>query len=79
MGIPNKSLIWEEKMISAIPLVNPTINGYGINFKKFPSFAKPIPMIIKPAINVAMVSPLTPCSCTIAYRITINAPVGPPI
>src|SRR6266576_2870518 len=34
---------------------------------------------ITPAMMVAAASPSTPCRCTMAYPMTTNAPVGPPI
>ena len=57
---PKKSLICEEKIMSAIPLVKPTMSEYGMYFSKFPSRANPKPIMIKPAIKVAMVNPSVP-------------------
>ena len=66
-------------MVRAIPLVNPTTIGYGINLKIAPIFARPIATRNTPAIIVAMMSPCMPYCPTIPATMTIKAPVGPPI
>ncbi len=50
-------------MITAIPLVNPVITGWGMNLIALPSFAKPMMTSSTPAISVATVSPSTPYFC----------------
>src|SRR6266851_1616458 len=50
-----------------------------MNLIAAPSRASPKPMRMTPAMSVASASPSTPCCWTIAYTITTNAPVGPPI
>ena len=62
-----------------MPLVNPVTTGSGMNLITPPSFARPKPIRMTPAISVATMSPSTPYFCTMPYTITTNAPVGPPI
>ena len=76
---PKKSFICVEKIVKAIPEVNPTIIGYGINFIMSPNFKTPIKISKTPAIQVAIANPLVPYSEIMPAMITINAPVGPPI
>src|ERR1051326_6806918 len=57
---PRKSLTCDEKMMSAIPLVNPTMTGYGMNLIAEPNRAKPIIMRMMPAMIVAMINPFIP-------------------
>jgi hypothetical protein len=66
-------------MMSAMPLVNPIVTGYGMNLIAPPSRNKPKATRMKPAMRVATTSPSTPCCWTIPDTITTNAPVGPPI
>ena len=53
-----------EKMITAMPLVNPVTTGNGMNLMAAPSFAMPNAISITPASRVATVSPSTPYFCT---------------
>ena len=57
---PRKSLTWLEKMMTAIPLVNPVTRGLGTNLITEPSRASPIASSITPASRVAAVSPSSP-------------------
>src|SRR6266566_4321183 len=50
-----------------------------MNLIAAPRRARPNPTRMIPAMRVAMARPSTPCRCTMAYTITTNAPVGPPI
>ena len=79
MRRPRKSFTWLEKMMSAMPLVKPMVTGKGMNLIAPPSRTRPNRSRITPAIRVAAASPSTPCFWTIAYTMTTNAPVGPPI
>ena len=45
---PRRSLIWLEKMITAMPAVNPVMTGYGMNLIAPPSRARPSTMRITP-------------------------------
>ena len=60
MGKPIASLIWVEKMTNAIPLVKPTINGCGKNFRIEPSLSNPKDISIIPAMMVEIISPSNP-------------------
>jgi hypothetical protein len=62
---PKKSLTWLDRMITAIPLVKPTITGCGMNLIAAPNLRRPIATRITPAINVATMSPSTPYCWTI--------------
>ena len=66
-------------MVRAIPLVNPTTIGYGMNLNMPPSLSRPIATSMTPAIMLAIISPCIPNFATIPATITMNAPVGPPI
>ena len=57
---PNKSLICVVKIVTAIPLVNPTTIGYGIYLIIVPRRNSPKATRNTPAINVATVSPCNP-------------------
>ena len=57
---PNRSLICVVKMVSAIPLVNPTTMGYGIYLIIVPKCSTPNIIRNTPAISVAIVSPSNP-------------------
>src|ERR1041384_35987 len=57
---PRKSLTCEENMMSAMPLVNPTTTGYGMNLIAEPNRATPMMMRATPAMIVAMASPSSP-------------------
>src|SRR2546426_9739861 len=50
-----------------------------MNLMAPPRRTAPKMMRITPAIMVAAASPSPPWRCTMAYTITTNAPVGPPI
>src|SRR6266566_3001093 len=76
---PSRSRIWLEKMISAMPLVNPIVTGNGMNLIAPPRRSSPKAIRMKPAMSVATTSPSTPYLSTIPETITTNAPVGPPI
>ena len=60
MSSPSRSLTWLEKMISAMPLVNPVTTGYGMNLIAPPRRARPKPTRMTPPIIVATMSPSTP-------------------
>ena len=60
---PNRSLICVVKMVTAIPLVNPTTIGYGIYLMMVPRCRNPNSIRNTPAIMVAMVSPSSPYCC----------------
>jgi hypothetical protein len=66
-------------MMTAIPAVNPTVTGKGMNFMKVPRRRKPAAAIIRPDRNVARTNPIIPCSATVAATSTMKAPAGPPI
>jgi hypothetical protein len=53
-------LICEEKMMTAIPLVNPVTTGYGMNLIAAPKRARPKTMSSRPARTVQIVRPSTP-------------------
>ena len=57
---PRKSLTSPEKMIRAMPLVNPMVTGYGMNLMAPPSRARPKPARMTPASRVAAARPSTP-------------------
>ena len=76
---PKKSFIWVEKIVSAIPLVNPTTIGYGMNLKMTPILKTPMMIRIMPAIIVAIVRPDIPYWPTMPATNTMKAPVGPPM
>ena len=60
MCSPKKSLICVLAMITAMPLVNPTTTGRGMNFTAFPRPVMPRNTSITPAISVHMYRPSTP-------------------
>ena len=62
---PRRSLTWLEKMMTAIPDVNPMIRGKGMNLIAAPNRASPKPISTKPAMIVATVSPSIPYFWTI--------------
>ena len=76
---PRKSLIWDVKIIKAIPLVKPTTRGIGINLSRVPSLNSPNNISMNPARIVEIISPWIPYTLTIPTTITTKAPVGPPI
>jgi len=61
---PRKSRIWARKMRTAMPLVKPTITGWGTNLIKPPRRKKPIAMSIAPAISVQITRFATPYRST---------------
>ncbi len=77
--MPKKSLIWVLAIITAIPFVNPTTTGRGMNFTALPNPVKPNATRITPAISVHMNSPSNPYLLTMPKTTTTKAPVGPPI
>src|SRR5215213_578452 len=46
---PRRSFTCEERITNAMPLVNPIIKGYGINFITDPNFARPMITSMMPA------------------------------
>src|SRR6202165_3026353 len=66
-------------MMTAIPFVNPTTTGRGMNLTAEPRPVAPTTIKMTPAINVHMKSPSMPYLATIPNTTTTNAPVGPPI
>jgi hypothetical protein len=66
-------------MMSAMPVVNPTVTGYGTNRMMSPSRASAINTKDPPAMRVATASPSYPNSATTLATSTTKAPVGPPI
>lgn len=76
---PNRSLIWLEKMITAIPAVKPVTTGSGIYLIHVPNRASPAMTSIAPAISVARTRPSYPWVWMTSNTTTTNAPVGPPI
>ena len=57
---PKRSLICAEKMITAMPVVKPTMRVWGKYFSRTPKRRKPMSMRRTPAMNVATVSPSMP-------------------
>ncbi len=57
---PSRSRIWEEKMMTAIPLVKPVTTGYGMNLIAAPKRARPRIISSTPAMTVQIVRPSTP-------------------
>ena len=66
IGSPRKSFTSPEKMIRAIPLVKPSVTGYGMNLIAPPSPRRPNASSMPPAISVATVRPSRPYFCTTA-------------
>ena len=66
-------------MRTAIPLVNPTTTGRGMNFTADPRPVMPSRIKITPAIIVHIKRPSRPYFATMPKTTTTNAPVGPPI
>ena len=79
MRRPRKSLTWLEKMMTAIPLVNPVTRGLGTNLMTEPSRASPMASRISPAMNVAACNPAMPYCAVTPASTAMNAPVGPEI
>jgi hypothetical protein len=76
---PRKSLICESRIRTAMPLVKPVITDTGTKRIHEPMRATPMANSMSPAIIVQMSRFATPYRATIAYTITMKAPVGPPI
>ena len=76
---PKKSRICVLAMRTAIPFVNPTTTGRGMNRTADPMPVAPSTTSIRPAIRVQTNRPSTPCAATMPATMTTNAPVGPPI
>ncbi len=76
---PRKSLIWVEAISTAMPFVNPSTTGRGMNLTACPRPVTARNTRITPAIIVTMRSPDRPCVAMMPATITTNAPVGPPI
>lgn len=76
---PKKSLICVLKISTAIPDVKPTVTGYGMYLIIVPRRAIPIKNKMTPAIIVQIARFSGPYFALIPYRITMNAPVGPPM
>ena len=57
MPSPSRSLIWPEKMTTAMPLVKPAVTGYGMNLTAPPSRVRPMTMSMTPAMTVASTRP----------------------
>src|ERR1700686_2195815 len=76
---PKKSLICVLAIITAMPFVNPTTTGRGINLTAVPRPVAPNTTRKTPAINVHKYSPSIPYRATMPATTTTNAPVGPPI
>ena len=57
---PRKSLIWVVTISSAMPLVNPSTTGRGMNFTAVPRPVKPSTSSITPAIIVTISRPDRP-------------------
>ncbi len=62
-----------------MPVVKPTITGFGMNLMTLPSFARPMIRRITPAISVAICRPAMPYCAVIPASTAMNAPVGPEI
>ena len=50
---PKNARIWLANMITAIPAVNPTVTGNGMNLMKVPSRIRPAEASIRPDRKVA--------------------------
>jgi len=62
---PKKSLSCVLAISTAMPLVNPTITGRGMNFTAFPRPVTPSPTSMTPAISVQLNRPFRPYFATI--------------
>lgn len=60
MDSPRKSLTCPEKMIRAMPDVNPVTTGIGMNLMAVPSLATPSSTSITPAMKMATARPSIP-------------------
>ena len=67
------------QMMTAMPVVKPTITGAGMYLMTTPSRASPMASSMMPAISVAICSPSMPWRAVMPDRITMKAPVGPAI
>ncbi len=66
-------------MITAMPLVKPTITGRGMKRMAPPMPLRPSSTSMTPPIIVQRKRPATPWVATMPAMTTTNAPVGPPI
>jgi hypothetical protein len=66
-------------MISAMPMVKPSITASGMIRISRPARRYPATIRITPAMKVALRSPPIPCSAITEKTTTMKAPVGPPI
>ena len=57
MRRPKKSFTSPDRMISAMPLVNPVTSGCGMNAMASPNFANPMMMRIRNPATIAVQSP----------------------
>ncbi|MNW63543.1 hypothetical protein D3C74_417630 [compost metagenome] len=76
---PRKLPICPLKIVTAIPAVNPMVTGRGMNLINVPSRSSPISTRKIPARKPAISRFSYPYCSTMARRIGIKAPVGPPI
>ena len=79
MCSPSRSRTCVLAMSSAMPFVNPTTTDRGRKRTAAPSPVRPIITSARPASNVHMYSPSSPCLAMMPEITTTNAPVGPPI
>ena len=63
--------------MTAIPRVNPSITGQGMNDTDRPSLAAPAMSTMMPASTLTTATAPMPCAATMGARTTTIAPVGP--
>ena len=78
-GLMLKYLNWLVKIKIAIPLVKPTITGFGIKRIYFPSFNNPMITSNTPARIMEATRPSIPYLSAMDTSTTVIAPVGPEI
>lgn len=66
-----------RKMMAAIPRVNPSITGHGMNVTARPNPVAPAASTMSPPSTVTRATLPTPCRTTIGASTTAIAPVGP--
>ena len=76
---PKKSLICDNAISTAMPLVKPITTATGMKRTRVPSLNRPIANSITPDMAVAMIRLARPYRSTMPYTMTMNAPAGPPI
>ncbi len=76
---PKKSFHCPTQMITAMPVVKPTITGSGMNLMTPPSRPRPIASRMAPAISVATCRPAMPYCAVMPASTAMKAPVGPEI